>query len=153
MGIPPSPCLGGFPLCRWRLEPLPWRPSALLRLLGGIGVGVDAGLLDRLPPAVQCPELAWQHLPVAGSINPRPAWGDASALRLRFRSLVFRVLQTAAKIHARWPPVLGRWPSRPDAARVKQAARSMLAAHEFRADTRAREGEERDEQQQRHPGD
>jgi len=29
----------------------------------------------------------------------------------------------------------------------------MLAAGEFRADTRAQKGEERDEQQQRYPGD
>jgi len=34
-----------------------------------------------------------------------------------------------------------------------QAVRTMRAAREFRADTRAQKGEERDEQQQRHPDD
>jgi hypothetical protein len=57
-------------------------------------------LTSGLPPADQCPELAWKHLPVAGSSNLRPAWGDAAALRLRFRSPVFRVLLAAAKIQA-----------------------------------------------------
>jgi hypothetical protein len=40
-----------------------------------------------------------------------------------------------------------------DEAMFEQAVPSTLAAREFRADTRAQKGKERDEQQQRHPGD
>ena len=65
---------------------------------------------------------------------------------------MFRILFAAAKFHTsgrRFQAVT----SRLDAVHSEQAVLSMLAAGEFRADTRARKGEERDEQQQRHPGD
>jgi hypothetical protein len=51
---------------------------------GAAAGGGGADLLDRPPLADQCPELAWEHLPGAALISPRPAWGDASAFRLRF---------------------------------------------------------------------
>src|SRR5689334_21898286 len=81
MGIPPPPCLGECACCVWHLQCRPWRPSARLRpLAGAAGVvggaatgGRSADLLDRLPLASQCPELARQHLPAAGSVKPRPA--------------------------------------------------------------------------------
>src|SRR5690242_6310710 len=93
MGIPPSPSLGRCARCLWHLQRRPWRPAArfgpLARAAGVAGSdsagGGGADLLDRPPLADQCPELAWQHLPVAASTRPRPAWGDASALQLRFR--------------------------------------------------------------------
>jgi hypothetical protein len=59
---------------------------------------------------------------------------------------VFRVRLAAAKIHASGLVALMR-------PMFGQAVPRMLAAREFRADTRAQKGEERDEQQQRHPGD
>ena len=67
--------------------------------------------------------------------------------------LVFRVLLAAAKSMR---VAAGSTPGglvTADAAMFEQAVPSMLAAREFRADTRAQKGEERDEQQQRHPGD
>ena len=141
------------------LQPRPCRPfpgfrpvDRALCLAGSAAAGGrGADLLDRLPPADQCPELAWEHLPVAGSINSRPAWGDASALRLRSRPLVFCVLRAAAKISCEEPPVIGQWPSRPGAAHVEQAA-GARSRREFRPDTRAQKHEECDGQQC-HPGD
>src|SRR5690348_12496768 len=103
MGIPPPPCVGRCARCLWHLQRCPWRPFARFGpLVGAAHVagsaaagGGGADLLDRPPFAGQCRELAWQHLPVARSVSPRPAWGDASAFRLRFRLLVVCVLLAA----------------------------------------------------------
>src|SRR5215469_4555942 len=111
VGIPPPSCVGACARCLWHFQRRPWRPSA--RFLPSVGAadvaggaaagGGGADLLDRLPPTGQCPELAWQHLPMTGPINPRPARGDASASRQWFRCWCL-VLLTAAKIHTsdRW---------------------------------------------------
>ena len=108
MGIPPPPRMGACARCLWHLQPRPWRPFARLRpLVGAADVAGSAAagrggadLLDRPPLADQCRKLARQHLPMAGSASPRPAWGDASALRLGVRLLESGVLLAAAKVQA-----------------------------------------------------
>src|SRR5215470_6849853 len=93
MGVPPPAPVGRCAFCLWHLQRRPRRPSArfgpLARAAGVAGGAATGGggadLLDRPPLADQCPELAWQHLPVAASTSPRPAGGDASVFRLRLR--------------------------------------------------------------------
>src|SRR5258708_671271 len=106
MEIPPSPPLGGRARCLWHLQRRPWRPSARFLPLAGaadlVGSaaarGGGADLLDRQPPAGQCPELAAR---AGGLLRVRVSDDGCGGARLQQRGGLAGLAERAGTVDGR----------------------------------------------------